>query len=93
MIKSHYLEILYRIFFRFTNLLVEVGIESYVFNEHVATIREDLADGLEVDVTPPQDVGGDVEGDGHLAPRLVDLAVEAKVVVVVLQVAGQLSLL
>ena len=47
MIKSHYLEILYRIFLRFTNLLVELGIESYVFNEHVATIREDLTDGLE----------------------------------------------
>ena len=89
---SYYLEILYRIFFRCTNLLVELGIESYVFNEHVATIREDLADGLEVDVTSLQDVGGDVEGDGHLAPRLVDLAVQAKVVEVVLEVAGQLSL-
>ena len=58
----------------------------------MATIREDLADGLEVDVTSLQDVGGDVEGDRHLAPSLVDLAVETKVVEVVPQVAGQLSL-
>ena len=49
----------------------------------MAPVRDEVADGLEVDVALLHDVGGDVEGDRELGARLLILTVETEVVVAV----------
>lgn len=68
-----------------TNLLVKIGTVCYVFKEDVAAVLDDIADRLEVGVPLLQDVGDDVKGDGELGAWVLRLAVEAEVVVVVLE--------
>ena len=67
------------------NLLVQIWTVCYVFNKDVASVWNDIADGLEVGVPLLHDVGGDVQGGRELGAWLLLLAVEAEVVVVVFE--------